>query len=247
MQNSIPSLLRIWSDLSPQAPALLGLGRPPLSYQRLLGQVEQVVQTLNEFGIGRSDKVAIVLENGPEMASCFLSVASGATSAPLNPGCTEAEFRLYLSDLRPKAIVVAAESASPAISVANAMGISVLRLFSCPGEPAGVFRLEGTAVACSLDRAQQGFAQPSDVALMLHTSGSTAQPRAVPLTHANLCHSARSIGASLDLGANDRCLNVVSLFHVHGLISALLASLAAGASVVCTPGFDAVSFFDWLD
>ncbi len=122
----------------------------------------------------------------------------------------------------------------------------MLRLFSDPGGMAGVFRLEGAAVAGSLDHAKRGFAQPGDVALTLHTSGSTAQPRVVPLTHLNLCHSARSISASLDLAADDRCLNIVSLFHVHGLISALLASLTAGASVVCTPGFHAVNFLDWL-
>ena len=119
--------------------------------------------------------------------------------------------------------------------------------FPVPTTRAGVFRLEGNALAGDLDCArpdftkQRGFAQPDDVALTLHTSGSTSQPRAVPLTHLNLCHSARSIGASLNLAAGDRCLNIVSLFHVHGLISALLSSLEAGASIVCTPGFNAAN------
>jgi acyl-CoA synthetase (AMP-forming)/AMP-acid ligase II/acyl carrier protein len=85
------------------------------------------------------------------------------------------------------------------------------------------------------------------VALVLHTSGTTSRPKLVPLTHANLCHSARHIRESLSLTSQDRCLNVMPLFHIHGLAAALLASLAAGASVVCTPGFDASLFFDWLD
>jgi thioesterase domain-containing protein len=69
----------------------------------------------------------------------------------------------------------------------------------------------------------------------------------VPLTHANLCASARNVAASLALEPSDRCLNVMPLFHIHGLVAAVLASLEAGASVACTPGFHAPQFFGWLD
>ena len=86
-----------------------------------------------------------------------------------------------------------------------------------------------------------------DVALVLHTSGTTARPKIVPLTHANLAVSAANIARSLALDPGDRCLNVMPLFHIHGLVAAVLASLSAGGSVVCAPGFDARPFFDWLD
>ena len=82
---------------------------------------------------------------------------------------------------------------------------------------------------------------------MLFRSGTTARPKLVPLTQANLAASARHIAASLTLTAADRCLNVMPLFHVHGLIAALLSSLAAGGSVICTPGFLAPEFFPWID
>jgi acyl-CoA synthetase (AMP-forming)/AMP-acid ligase II len=81
---------------------------------------------------------------------------------------------------------------------------------------------------------------------MLHTSGTTSRPKLVPLSQINLTTSARNIAASLDLTAADRCLNVMPLFHIHGLIAAVLSSLGAGGAVVCTPGFDAFKFFDWL-
>ena len=95
--------------------------------------------------------------------------------------------------------------------------------------------------------AEPAFAQPQDVALVLHTSGTTSRPKLVPLTHANLCASARHIQETLRLQGKDRCLNVMPLFHIHGLMGALLASCAAGGSVVCTSGFDASQFFAWLE
>jgi acyl-CoA synthetase (AMP-forming)/AMP-acid ligase II len=69
----------------------------------------------------------------------------------------------------------------------------------------------------------------------------------VPLSHKNLEASARHIGETLGLVPDDRCLNIIPLFHIHGLIAAVLTSLAAGASVFCTPGFDALRFFRWLE
>ena len=90
------------------------------------------------------------------------------------------------------------------------------------------------------------MAEPDDTALILHTSGTTARPKIVPLSHANVVASARHITASLELGPGDLCLNVMPLFHIHGLIAALLASLAAGGAVCCTPGLNAFRFFSWL-
>jgi acyl-CoA synthetase (AMP-forming)/AMP-acid ligase II len=90
--------------------------------------------------------------------------------------------------------------------------------------------------------AHPGAAEASDEALVLHTSGTTARPKIVPLTGANLAASARHIGATLRLGAGDVCLNIMPMFHIHGLIGATLSSLAAGAAVACTTGFNAIRF-----
>ncbi len=83
--------------------------------------------------------------------------------------------------------------------------------------------------------------------MVLHTSGTTSRPKLVPLTQKNLCQSAEHIRAALDLTTRDRCLNVMPLFHIHGLVAAVLASLAAGGTVICTPGFYASQFFDWME
>ena len=83
--------------------------------------------------------------------------------------------------------------------------------------------------------------------MVLHTSGTTSRPKIVPLSQKNVTASARHIKETLHLTPGDRCLNIMPLFHIHGLIAAVSASLAAGASVYCTPGFNALKFFAWID
>jgi len=240
--QSIPQLLEAHAERRPDAVAIAAPGREPLTYGHLLGHVDNVVRTLNAMGVGRNDRVAIVLPNGPDMAVAFVAVAAGATSAPLNPAYRASGFDFYLSDLGAKALIVLAGMDSPAIGVAQELGIPVIELSPMLG--AGLFELTGDGCPPT-DRG--GFAHPDDVALVLHTSGTTSRPKLVPLTQKNICTSAHNIRTTLQLTDGDRCLNLMPLFHIHGLMGAALSSLTAGASIVCTPGFDAVSFFAWLD
>ncbi len=242
---SIHHLLEIQKDRRPDAVAIAGLASPPFSFRRLLLQVEQAAKTLNALGIGRNDRVAMVTPNGPEMALAFLAVSSAATFAPLNPACRTNEFEFYLSDLNAKALIVQSSSHSPAIAVARKHSIAVIELSPAAAESdTGIFSI-GNEKRLSLS--QGGFAQAEDVALILHTSGTTARPKMVPLTHANLLASASHIAATLQLTENDRCLNVMPLFHIHGLVGAVLAAIVAGSEVVCTPGIDLEQFFSWLE
>ena len=214
-----------------------------LTYGGLRSLAAEVEADLRRFGIGAADRVAIVLPNGPEMATAFITIAQAAVTAPLNPAYQEKEFSFYLEDLKAKAIVVPEGYDGPALAAANPLGMTVLRLHSDAGAPAGQFRLSGPASAMPAPAGQPG---PDATALILHTSGTTSRPKIVPLLQSNLVASARNIGASLALTPADRCLNVMPLFHIHGLIAAVTASLAAGSSVWCAPGFDALKFFGWM-
>lgn len=198
---------------------------------------------MRELGIGRRDRVAIVLPNGPEAATAFLATACAAIAAPLNPAYKSSEFEFYLSDLHPKALLVDEQPNPAALEAAHRLDIPILRVMTAPSAPAGSFHLEGRAAGRFAD---EDCGAPDDTALLLHTSGTTSKPKLVPLTHRNLCASARNIAASLELDASDRCLNVMPLFHIHGLAAALLASIHAGASLVCSPGFRAAEFLGWL-
>jgi acyl-CoA synthetase (AMP-forming)/AMP-acid ligase II len=227
------------------AAAIAAPGLEPLRYGQLRSLVARTVEQLNALGIGKGERVAIVLKNGPEMATAFLAVAAGATAAPLNPNYHAEQFEFYLRDLRPQALIVEGGVDSPARGVAERLGIPLLELRPQREIGAGEFSLE--APGGILRAAQRGEADPEDIALVLHTSGTTSRPNIVPLSHRNVATSARQIREVLELSPSDRCLNIMPLFHIHGLMAAVTASLAAGASVWCTPGFNALRFFTWMD
>jgi acyl-CoA synthetase (AMP-forming)/AMP-acid ligase II/thioesterase domain-containing protein len=245
--TSLHGLLRTQVECQPEAVAIRAPGRTSLTYDGLWAQLDEVLGALNTLGIGRQDRVAIVLPNGPEMATAFLGVAAGASAAPLNPGYRTNEFEFYLSDLKAKAVIVQAGIDSPVIEVARRQGIPLLELTPVTEAAAGVFRLAGPGGARLGQGGRPIWGEPGDEALVLHTSGTTSRPKIVPLTQANICATAWHIRATLELSPADRCLNIMPLFHIHGLMAALLSSLGAGASTVCTPGFYAPRFFEWMD
>ncbi len=217
-------------------------GRPDLSYRALRGLADRTGAALAALDVAPGDRVAIVLPNGPAMASCFLAVAAYATAAPLNPAYREDEFDFYISDLRAKILIVGQGMDTPARAVAARHGVPVVELVEADAA-AGDFTLDLGGKAPGTPRR----ADPSDTALVLHTSGTTSRPKIVPLAGANLAASAGHIATTLQLTPADRCLNIMPLFHIHGLIAAVLSSIQAGASVHCSPGFDALRVFRWFE
>jgi acyl-CoA synthetase (AMP-forming)/AMP-acid ligase II/acyl carrier protein len=241
---SIERLLAIQAERQPDAAALMFSGGPPITYRNLHEQVVAIGASLRSAGVASHDRVAIVHPNGPGMAVAFLGVASAATCAPLNPTYAATEFDFYLEDLDARAVIVPSNWDSPVREVAAKRGISVIELTDRASPEGRVFALDVSTKASTFSEPE-----PSDdgIALILHTSGTTARPKMIRLTQRNLCASAVNIRSTLRLTESDRCLNVMPLFHIHGLIGALLSSMASGACVICTPGFSPVHFYDWLD
>ncbi len=246
--STIPELIAASARRRGDAAALLATTGPaPLSWADLAAHARATAGILARLGVARSDRVAIVLPNGPSMLTAFVGVAHAATAAPLNPAYREPELEFYLDDLDAAALLVE-DDAGPAAAVARRRGIPVIRVRPSVAS-AGAFDLEALADpsrgVAEPDRPLSPAA-PDDVALVLHTSGTTSRPKIVPLRHRNVCASAAHIAATLALREDDRCLNVMPLFHIHGLIGATLSTLFAGASIVATPGFRAPSFAGWL-
>ncbi len=238
----LPQLLEHQSKRIPDGPAILAPGRAPLTYGRLYQHIEKMGRTLRTMGIGPRHRVAVILPNGPEMAVAILAVASGAVCAPMNQGYGAQELDKYFADLRPHALITQAGTDLPARRVALARGIRVIELSSERDQEAGIFTLTGEHEIASSDPPVSA----DDVALLLFTSGTTSRPKIVPLKHANVCISAYNSVAALALQEGDCGINMLPLYHGHGLNNNVLASLAAGASIVCTPGCELNSFLGWL-
>jgi acyl-CoA synthetase (AMP-forming)/AMP-acid ligase II/acyl carrier protein len=245
---SSPDLLHsIISDQSqkdPEAPAILTVSGQALTYQQLIGHLRKTALNLNQLGFRPGDCLAVVLPNGPEMASAFLAVSAVCACAPLNPQYPFEEYKFSLSDLHVKGLVVAPRVDHPACKAAVELGIPILSLHPDP-HLAGIFTFTSDLPVIE-SITEPILAGLDDIALILHTSGTTSRPKIVPLTHRNIFHSVKNIAETYRLTPADRCLNMMPLFHIHGLIGALSASLVAGSSIVCAPGFLPDQVLRWL-
>lgn len=208
-----------------------------LSYGEFKIFNEKISRQLAAINIINSDRAAIVLPNGPLMASSFLSISSYMSAAPLNPSYKQEEFEFYLDDLKPKFLLVEPNSKSLAVIAAKNLNIPVFKMRISDNQPLGTFEL--------FDK-ETDYKNPYDYdeALVLHTSGTTSRPKIVPLSNLNIFTSAVNISKSLKLTADDHCLNIMPLFHIHGLIAVLSASAKVGASVCASNGFNALKFLD---
>ena len=234
-------LLDLLSSHPDESTALLAPGRGRLCYGTLRSLLKRTAGQLRAVGLGPQDRVALVLPNGPEAATAFLATAAACACAPLNPAFLRSDFEYYLRDLGAQALLLADYDRGPAHEAATALGIPVLRIEKLAA--GGDFRLGGSPEAPLGDNGPAA----SDTALLLHTSGTTSRAKLVPLSGANLAASARHVASTLALTPADRCLNIMPLFHIHGLVAAWLASLSAGASVVFTDGVYATGFYGWIE
>jgi acyl-CoA synthetase (AMP-forming)/AMP-acid ligase II len=237
-ENTLLALLRSVEDQSHTA--LLAPERPSLSYQQLVANIEGLVASLHRFGLGRGDRVAIAMQNGPDLVLTFLAVASCATAAPLNPKYKQEEFAFYYDDTQAKALITSPNS----LEVAHAAARPDMAIISAVPQEDGTlnFVLERGA----LPERSLEYAQDDDVAMILHTSGTTSRPKRVPIRHRNLVASAKNIISTYELSPSDTSLCVMPLFHIHGIVASMLSTLASGGSLVCPAGFSALEFWQWL-
>jgi amino acid adenylation domain-containing protein len=240
---SLEDLLAWHGLMVPGRKAILAPECVPVTYGTLWARTNETVRRLRSLGIGRGDRVAVVLPDGPETAVAMIAVATGAVCVPLNPNFTSDEWQLYFGDLRIAALLTRVDVDSPSRGVAHALGIPVIDLSRRPNAGPGEFSLLSSETRRA---AGDLLAARSDDAFILLTSGTTSRPKMVPLTHESVCLSAYNAAMAFGLGPRDRLLSVLPLFHAHGLISGMLTALGIGSSLVCTPGFDVAAFFGWL-
>ena len=227
----------IIEDQNDNSVALTSESSPPLLYKDLKSFVNKIASQLAGNGISNKDRAAIVLPNGPFMASSFLTLSSYMSAAPLNPSYKTNEYEFYLKDLNPKIVIVEPNSSNEVVGVAKNLNIPVCEMKIKKDDPSGLFNLFDI-------ESEYQLPEENDEGLVLHTSGTTSRPKIVPLTNKNIYSSAENISKSLNLSEADHCLNIMPLFHIHGLIAILAASIKSGASVCASNGFNALKFLE---
>jgi len=225
-------------DLLPQssAVALCRDGPDPdaITYRQLREQLQD-----DEFASAflPQDRVALILENGQEMAVCMLAVMHAACAVPLNPTFTVTEIAAAMQQLQCTAAIVQRGKAGAAAQQAgSSLGVPVFTLQAGQGK---LLSLQGPRPAT---RAEPVEKKNREV-LMLKTSGTTSKGKVVTFTLERLSKAARYNARSIELGEGSVCLNMMPLYHIAGISVNLLASLSAGATVLFYSGlFDVKRF-----
>jgi len=247
--ETIPSLLAAQAGRYPGSCAIQTPLAEELTYSDLHQRTKTISGQLSALGFRKNARVALVVPNGLNLSVLLIAVSSTAIAAPLNPLYREAEFQSYLNDIRADCIILDAEDRqSPARLAAGRNAIPVIEL-----APDGITLAPSSTITKMVgcdgrpQNDDESNPNPTDVALILLTSGSTGRSKKVPLTHRNLCVSVADICHSLQLDHKDVCLSMWEQFHIGGMVDLLLAPLASGGRIICTSGFNGESFFEILE
>lgn len=209
----------------PRGPAVAD-GATSLTNAELLARVDAAAAQLADLGIGAGDVVALRLTNRVEfVVLLFAAWRLGATVTPVNPALTDVEVARQLDDSAARILVIEEDSA----------GVG-----DVPTLPVADLARETSTEVPPVD-------DPSALALLIYTSGTTGVPKGVMLDHANLDAMTRMGQAALEVGPEDRCLLILPLFHVNGIVVSILTPLRAGASVVIAERFNPTTFFEVLE
>ena len=231
------------------SPAIIVPSKPkPLtvSYKQLSTEVQSFQQKLAALGISRGAAVSIALPNTYEFIVSFLAASwQRAIAAPLNPAYKQDEFEFYIDDLSSALALVprgSFQKDGPAVRAARKYQSAIAECYWDGNEM--VLDVKDRGKLAKKGGQQVLQANPEDIALVLHTSGTTGRPKAVPLSQRNLTRTMKNIQATYELIPKDRTYLVMPLFHVHGLLAGFLAPLASGGSVIVPNGFSVRQFWD---
>lgn len=219
-------------------PALVAPDKPALTYGQMRANVVALAARLNGWGLGKGDRIAIAMPNGPELIVTFFAAANCATAAPLNPNYKQDEFAFYFDDTHAKALITLPGT----MEAAHAAATDEMTIIEARLNPDGTVAF--AAIKNARPAVPEALAEADDVAMILHTSGTTSRPKRVPIRHRNMAASARNIGGTYSLSERDTALCVMPLFHIHGIMASMLSTLASGGTVVCPAGFNALEFWN---
>lgn len=238
----MPTLLDVLNASDDQHVAIVTQSGPTLTYRQLRDEVTRAAEYLASCGVRPGERVAMVYPNSAEAIVLFLAAAIAGTAAPLNPSYKRDEFAFYLEDTQARVLLVPPGDFLAAREALPAGG----KIIEAGFDGGGTLRLESVSPGSAL---RNTLTEPEgdDVALVLHTSGTTSRPKMVPLRHRNLAASVANIIPSYKLTKEDVSLCVMPLFHVHGLVASTLSTFGSGGTVIVPQRFNPFEFWGLLD
>jgi acyl-CoA synthetase (AMP-forming)/AMP-acid ligase II/thioesterase domain-containing protein/acyl carrier protein len=242
--ETIADILRRHAQATPDAPAIVSEGQDPLTYGEFAKLLDRIQGRLNSFGFGRGDRIATVGGNDPATSALLTGIWGCAAAVPMNPVLSVGEFAIYLRDLKVQAVAVDAELETAVRGVARGMGIPVFEVERINRNVAGMIDLQSDETP--REALRPGPSQLEDLAMVLTTSGTTSHSKVVPITQRQLSTKFGRTARAYGLTAADRCLNLMPLFHAHGIF-ALGHELLTGGSFVTLSEFSAGAFFRLLE
>lgn len=247
MPSTLFEALAVHKDSS--KPAIIIPGGPQLTYPQYFAAIRGLQLKLAQLGLPEHAAISIAIPNTIEFAVAFLGVAlSSFIAAPLNSNYKKSEFAFYIEDLKSALLLVpkgSVEKNTPAVQAARDFNTAIAEIYWDNSINGLAFDLKDVG-ALKKPTTQQGLPnppKPETVALVLHTSGTTGRPKAVPLTHKNMATTIRNIINTYKLTPADTSYLVMPLFHVHGLLCGFLAPLGSGGSVIVPEKFSAKHFW----
>jgi acyl-CoA synthetase (AMP-forming)/AMP-acid ligase II len=219
-----------------------------LNYPQLISAIKSFQYQLAQLGLAHQSAVSISLPNSIEFAVGFLAVTSSSLiAAPLNPNYKQSEFAFYIEDVKSELVIVpqgAVKSNYPAVLAARQFNAAVAEVWWDSSSSKILFDLKEPGKLKTTGAGQiPPPPSPKETAFVLHTSGTTGRPKAVPLTHANMAATVSNIINTYKLVPSDTSYLVMPLFHVHGLLCGFLGPLGSGGSVIMPATFSAHAFW----
>jgi len=227
----------------PHQAAIVSAAFSPLTYRELQEQLDGIRRRLRQAGFDCSARIGVLMPTGPEGALAIVAVACCSIAVPLDPRLTPGEIDQRLDLLHLDALLVPQGSASEARASAERRGIVILEV-----APAGQGRLgldivvqPGGALAPDTESC------PCSPAFILQTSGTTAEPKLIPFSHANMLAAAARLRTWFKLTPQDRCLSVSPPYYSHGLKVTIFTPLLTGGSIAFPANTTTVDLTEWFD
>lgn len=232
--------IHLQSELNPQ-PVGIQSEAISITYANLEDLLLQMGGFLRSNLIGQEDSVLIILPQGIQMALTCLGVMRHSICVPINPDYTTNEIEQVVDSVQPK-LIFTNETLRPTVQACSNLP-KECSIINAEVDSSLKWDFEEGLNSGDSNATTPEFPSSKDVALLLLTSGSTSTPKMVPLTHENILVSTQNLVASLNLTKDDRCLNMMTMFHVGGLLDLLIAPLTIGCTVMCSEQMGSASFF----